>query len=80
MVLTTHEKKAYWEKKLKHLASLTHQEENGQVSHFGTTVERELRIAQGTIDGCLFAKENGVALMLLEERTMLALILAKVFA
>lgn len=58
-VLTTHEK-VYWEK-LKTL-SLTYQEEKRTGFPLSAQlVERELRIAQGTIDGCLFAKENGVA-------------------
>lgn len=58
-VLLTHDVN-YW-KKLKNL-KLTYQEEkrtgfplNAQL------VERELRIAQGTIDGCHYAIENGVA-------------------
>ena len=58
-VLTTHEK-TYWEK-LKNL-NLTYQEEKRTGFPLSAQlVERELRIAQGTIDGCLFAKENGVA-------------------
>ena len=58
-VLTTHEK-SYWEK-LKNL-NLTYQEEKRTGFPLSAQlVERELCIAQGTIDGCLFAKKNGVA-------------------
>jgi acetoin utilization deacetylase AcuC-like enzyme len=58
-ILTTHEK-AYWEK-LKNL-NLTYQEEKRTGFPLSTQlIERELRIAQGTIDGCLFAKQSGVA-------------------
>lgn len=58
-ILTTHEK-TYWEK-LKNL-NLTYQEEKRTGFPLSAQlVERELRIAQGTIDGCLFAKQNGVA-------------------
>ena len=59
IVLFTHEK-AYWEK-LKNL-TLSYQEEKR--TGFPLTaqlVERELRIAQGTIDGCNYAFEHGVA-------------------
>jgi len=58
-ILTTHEQ-TYWEK-LKNL-KLTYQEEKRTGFPLSAQlVERELRIAQGTIDGCLFAKQNGVA-------------------
>lgn len=59
IVLLTHEKQ-YWEK-LKNL-SLTYQEEKRTGFPLSAQlVERELRIAQGTIDGCFYAIENGVA-------------------
>ena len=58
-ILTTHEQ-IYWEK-LKNL-NLSYQEEKRTGFPLSAQlVERELRIAQGTIDGCLFAKKNGVA-------------------
>src|SRR6476646_1494688 len=59
LVLLTHEK-AYWER-LKNL-SLTYQEERRTGFPLSAQlVERELRIAKGTIDGCHFAMEHGVA-------------------
>ena len=59
LVLYTHEK-AYWEK-LKNL-SLSYQEEKRTGFPLSAQlVERELRIAKGTIDGCHYAFENGVA-------------------
>lgn len=58
-ILTTHEQ-AYWDK-LKNL-NLSYQEEKRTGFPLSAQlVERELRIAQGTIDGCMFAKKNGVA-------------------
>ncbi|MBU0695950.1 MAG: histone deacetylase [Bacteroidetes bacterium] len=58
-VLLTHEK-AYWER-LKHL-QLSYQEERRTGFPLSAQlVERELRIAKGTIDGCHFAMEYGVA-------------------
>ena len=59
LVLYTHEK-VYWEK-LKNL-SLSYQEEKRTGFPLSAKlVERELRIAKGTIDGCHYAFENGVA-------------------
>lgn len=59
LVLYTHEK-AYWEK-LKNL-NLSYQEEKRTGFPLSAQlVERELRIAKGTIDGCHYAFENGVA-------------------
>ncbi len=58
-ILLTHDA-GYWQK-LKNL-QLTYQEEKR--TGFPLTkelVEREIRIAKGTIEGCLFAKEFGVA-------------------
>ncbi len=58
-VLLTHDK-AYWEK-LKNL-KLTYQEERRTGFPLSAKlVERELRIAKGTIDCCHFAMEHGVA-------------------
>ena len=58
-ILTIHDL-SYWEK-LKNL-NLTYQEEKRTGFPLSAElVERELRIAQGTIDGCLFAQKNGVA-------------------
>ena len=58
-VLSTHEK-AYWEK-LKNL-NLSYQEEKRTGFPLSAQlVERELRIAKGTIDGCHYAFEHGVA-------------------
>ncbi|TKB95888.1 histone deacetylase family protein [Pedobacter cryophilus] len=59
IVLLTHEQ-AYWEK-LKNL-NLSYQEEKRTGFPLSAQlVERELRIAQGTIDGCHYAFEHGVA-------------------
>ena len=59
IVLLTHEK-AYWEK-LKNL-NLSYQEEKRTGFPLSAQlIERELRIAQGTINGCHFAFEHGVA-------------------
>lgn len=58
-VLLTHEQ-SYWEK-LKHL-QLSYQEERRTGFPLSAQlVERELRIARGTIDGCHYAMEYGVA-------------------
>ena len=59
IVLLTHDAE-YWEK-LKNLR-LTYQEEKRTGFPLSAQlVKRELRIARGTIDGCYFAKEYGVA-------------------
>ncbi len=58
-VLLTHDE-SYWQK-LKNL-NLSYQEEKRTGFPLSAQlVERELRIAQGTIDGCHYAIENGVA-------------------
>ncbi len=58
-ILLTHDR-AYWER-LKHL-KLSYQEERRTGFPLSAElVERELRIAKGTIDGCHFALDSGVA-------------------
>jgi acetoin utilization deacetylase AcuC-like enzyme len=59
IVLYTHEK-AYWEK-LKSLKLSYQEEKRTGFPLSAQLVERELRIAQGTIDGCHYAFKQGVA-------------------
>lgn len=59
IVLYTHEK-AYWEK-LKNLKLSYQEEKRTGFPLSAQLVERELRIAKGTIDGCHYAFEHGVA-------------------
>ena len=58
-VLLTHTTE-YWQK-LKHLALNYQEEKRTGFPLSAQLVERELRIAQGTIDGCHYALEHGVA-------------------
>ena len=58
-VLLTHEQ-AYWNK-LKELSLSYHEERRTGFPLSAPLVERELKIAQGTVDGCRFALEHGVA-------------------
>lgn len=58
-VLLTHDAD-YWHK-LKHLALSYQEEKRTGFPLSAQLVERELRIAQGTIDGCQYALEFGVA-------------------
>ncbi len=58
-ILLTHDE-LYWE----HLQDLRLTAQEERRTGFPLTrqlVDREMRIAQGTIDGCLFAKQNGIA-------------------
>lgn len=59
-IITTHDV-AYW-KELKNLTLAPREQRRIGFPLTAQLVEREIRIAQGTIDGCLYAKEFGVAL------------------
>ncbi|MGV3510270.1 MAG: histone deacetylase [Sphingobacteriaceae bacterium] len=59
VVLLTHDKN-YWER-LRDLKLTPQEERRTGFSLTSQLVERELRIVQGTIDGCSFAKEYGIA-------------------
>lgn len=59
LILWTHEKD-YWER-LRDVKLSYHEERRTGFPVTAKLVEREIRIAQGTIDGCLSAMKNGVA-------------------
>lgn len=59
IILLTHEKE-YWER-LRDLNLSAQEERRTGFPLSAALIEREIRIAQGTIDGCLFALRNGVA-------------------
>ncbi|MDB5119290.1 MAG: deacetylase [Sphingobacteriales bacterium] len=59
IILLTHEK-AYWER-LRDLKLSPKEERRTGFPLTAKLVEREIRIAKGTIDGCQYAFENGIA-------------------
>lgn len=59
IILLTHQK-SYWEN-LKNLTLSSKEQRRIGFPVNAQLIERELRITQGTIDGCKFAQENGIA-------------------